>query len=332
MKFFKHTLFFVGLGATLSSCEKLWPTEKEAFSLDMNYNLKSFSPYTERVTSYENIFSAPNTTLPLTFRISDVRTYDGSRAPELLKLYPVKVWTEMYTGWERSVEEIEAKRTASNRPILEIGEHSGNVIFWNSSTDYNVKIAPDSGYYFNVEVSSEGGRKYIKDLVLRPNPAEAYTPYAKNAESVPVSSIDILGAETGRSMNVADVNVWLHRVGDGNTLSFKFFAPDLTPIPLDKFNETDWDNLVHGFNKRYNDDRTMITYDVVYPVPLVRTIPTPYTTASGDLAHVEFKFNRLGLGNRYSLHSIAFDFGIFKEGAWEVIFYFKNEAPSFALN
>lgn len=327
MKFYKILgLFFVS--QFFLACKDYFPEDKNAFSLEMNFTSEEFFPYTGRNNVYSNIFNAGNSTQPLSFRISSVRAYDGEAAPELQKPLPVKIWKSLYTGTEKSIEEIEAKRELSNRPILEIGEHSGEIIFWNSATDDNVKVDPDSGYVFDVEVTSTGGRKFFRDMVLRPQRAEPYDPYLANG-NIFVTSIDILGDSTLRLLEAGDVKVWLNRRGAGNSLTFKFLNPDLSPIDTRKFNDTDWDNLVHGFNKRVSDDYSSVTYDVSYPIPLVRTIPTKYTNTSGSHAHVEFAFNRVTGANAQNRHAMTLDFAIFEEGEWDVIFYFQNEAPSF---
>ncbi|NGM62161.1 DUF5007 domain-containing protein [Sphingobacterium sp. SGG-5] len=302
------------------SCKKNFPQDLNAFSLDMNFTQKEYQPTLGRSTVYQGNFNSGESSLPLSFRISAVRTFDGKPAPELLKLFPVSIWTGRYTGEEKSLEEIRAKRDTVMRPLWEIGEHSGTLTMWETANSNILKVFPDSGYVFDVEVQSSGGRRYFRDLKLKPQIEE---PYSLNGLII---SGGMLGEET-RTPLEGRINVWFNRVGDGSSITFKVLRPDLTPIPLNKFNTTDWENMLHGFNMRFAPDYSSVTYDVEYPIPLVSTIPTKYT-ANGN-AYALFTFDRISYGGIRSDYGIGFPFSIYQRGDWEVIFYFYDEAPLF---
>ncbi|KGE15674.1 DUF5007 domain-containing protein [Sphingobacterium deserti] len=302
-------------------CKNNFPQDLNAFSLDMNFTRVAYDPVLGRTSVFAENFNNGNSSLPLTFRISSVRAFDGRPAPELLKLFPVSIWTGRYTGEENSTEEIRAKRDTSMRPLWEIGEHSGMFTMWGTANSSILKVFPDSGYYFDVEVSSTGGRRYFRDLRLVPQLEQPY--------ETGVSNSFILGDSTRTILFDENIDVWFNRVGEGNTLSFKMFDPDLNPISLNHFGNTKWDELLHGFNKRFASDSSVVTYDVEYPIPLSSTVTTKYTNQSG-FAFVQFAFERIGLGGFRSEHFVEFPFKIHQQGDWEVIIYFNKEAPLFS--
>jgi hypothetical protein len=77
-----------------------------------------------------------------------------------------------------------------------------------------------------------------------------------------------------------------------------------------------------------NKTATFVKYDVAYPIPLTNW-PTKYTTPDGSQALLTFKYNRIGFGGFRETASMTFNFNIYQEGDWEIIFYFHNETPKF---
>lgn len=311
------------LGFLLSGCKKNFPSDLDAFSLDMNFTETEFKPVLGRTTQYQDIFNAGESTLPLTFRISSVRTFEGKEAPELLKLFPVSIWKQPYTGNETSLAEIQAKRDTVMRPLWEIGEHAGNLTMHSASNSVVLKSFPDSGYYFDVEVSSNGGRRFFKNMHLSPLKEQPYAPYVENGALFPFAT-NVLGDST---RTLITPMVWFYKKGEGSSLSFKFLGPDLAPIKLSKFNETNWDKLVHGFNKTFSPDSTSVRYDVAYPVPLVPTLETSWAT--GGSATTNFVYSRIAFGGGREFGLVRFNFNIYEKGDWEIIFFFQDEKPLF---
>lgn len=316
---YKYLLFvFATVIGLTYGCNDNFPNDYNAFSLDMNFTQQTYSPVLGRNTVFEGNFNSGESSKPLSFKISAVRTFDGQPAPELLKPFPVSIWKERYTGEEKSLEEIRAKRDTVNRTLWEVGERSGTFTMWESARSNILKSLPDSGYYFDVEVSSSGGRRYFRDLILRP---EKERPYSSEA----IITDNILGDSTRNPF--IPVNVWFNKTGEGSSLSFKMLNPDLSPISLANFGTTDWENLVHGFNKTFAEDSTRVTYDVEYPIPLVPSVQTKYTV--GSQAFVEFSYERIGMDGMRTEQTLAFPFSIYERGDWEVTIYFVDEAPLF---
>lgn len=305
----------------LQSCVKdFLPSEKDAFSLDMSFTENEFRPILGR--NYNGIFfNDDQSSRPLTFRIVNLRAFDGSEAPELLKPFPVKVWKKPYTGLETSLAEIEAKREIVNRPLWEIGIHSGSFTMWDVASSDFVRTEPDSCYVFDVEVSNSGGKRYFKDFKLKPQketPAIAYFGLTTN----------VVGDSTRQEMY--DPEFWVNRTGDGSSITFKFLDPALKPIKLSKFNAMtveDWKYLIHGFDPKFAADSSSVTYDVAYPIPLVSTLTTRYN--KDNIASSKFKYDRIAFGANRVSSIIDLNYTIYQKGDWEIIVYFPTEAPLF---
>ncbi len=314
-------LLLLWMISVIYSCKKNFPQDIDAFNLDMNFTIDYYAPVLGRNTLYASNFNHASSSLPLSFRISAVRTFEGKPAPELLKLFPVSAWKERYTGEESTLAEIQAKRDTVLKPLWEIGQHSGSFTMWQAANSSILKVYPDSCYFFDVEVSSSGGRRYFRDLKL--------VPHLEQPFSSDIIGMSLLGEETKTYLTRGKVQVWFNKVGDGSTITFKMLNPDLTAIPLNKFASTDWDLLVHGFNRRFAADFSSVTYDVAYPIPLVGSIDTKYVRAGSGNALVKFTYDLIGLNGYREPYGMQIPFRIYEKGDWEVIIYFSQEAPLF---
>lgn len=331
-------MFCLGL-LILGACKKNIPTDQDSLGEDIVYNTKEFTPVLGRNTFYSNIVSiGQNTSQPLSFKIVNVRDLDGEPATVFNDKFPVKVWKEAYTGLEKSIAEIEAKRKIEYRPLLEILEHSGNINFWGQSArSAFVKAQPDSGYVFDIEVSNTGGRRYLRNFKLKPFREQPYEPSIEDpitgSSSYPYTNAivsNMIGERTGRPLGSADIRVYMNKTentGKGTkTLTISFLDSLNNPIDPAKFNETDWPKLVHGFNPRVVDKK--VVYDVAYPIPLAR-VETAYTLANGTAAYLVFGYRRKGNLGYLELGAFAIPFAIYEEGDWEIQFRFPHEAPKF---
>lgn len=320
-------------GIVLSSCRKNLPDERLSIANDSQYTQYLYQPVLGRNTLFANNFQYGNSSRPLDFKIVNMRTFNGEPAPELTTNYPVTVWKTAYDGTEKSIAEIEAKRTTENHPLFEVRPHSGEFMMWAAANSNMVKAQPDSGYVFDVEMSNSGGRKYYQNFRLRPLRERPYEPSNLDpitgqgtSVSVNPTSLNITGMR-GQPLNTRDdVQVLFKKAGNGNSITFKFVDTLSNPIDPNKFAATDWVNLVHGFNMV--KDATKVKYEVAYPVPC-SAYPTKYTTLSGDQARVVFRFNRQAFGNVLQQCFLAFNFNIYQKGDWEITFWFKRDKPKF---
>ena len=317
----------------LSACKKNLPDERLSIANDSQYTQYLYQPVLGRNTLFANNFQYGNSSRPLDFKIVNMRTFNGEPAPELTNNYPVTVWKTAYDGTEKSLAEIEAKRTIENHPLFEVRPHSGEFMMWAAANSNMVKAQPDSGYVFDVEMSNSGGRKYYQNFRLRPLRERPYEPSNLDpvtgqgtSVSVNPTSLFITG-ERGQLLNTRDdVQVLFKKAGNGNSITFKFADTLSNPIDPNKFAATDWANLVHGFNMV--KDATKVKYEVAYPIPC-SAYPTKYTTLSGDQARVVFRFNRQAFGNVQQQCFLAFNFNIYQKGDWEITFWFKRDKPKF---
>lgn len=320
-------------GMALASCRKNLPDERLSIAADSQYTQYLYQPVLGRNTLFANNFQYGNSSRPLDFKIVNMRSFTGEPAPELTNNYPVMVWKTAYDGTEKSIAEIDAKRTTENHPLFEIRPHSGEFLMWAAANSNMIKAQPDSGYVFDVEMSNSGGRKYFQNFRLRPLRERPYEPSNLDpvtgqgtSVSVNPTSVNITGLR-GQPLNTRDdVQVLFKKAGNGNSITFKFVDTLSNPIDPNKFAATDWPNLVHGFNMV--KDATKVRYDVAYPIPC-SAYPTKYTTLSGDQARVVFRFNRQAFGNVLQQCFLAFNFNIYEKGDWEITFWFKRDKPKF---
>ncbi|TXH22615.1 MAG: DUF5007 domain-containing protein [Chitinophagaceae bacterium] len=323
-----------------SSCTKL-PEARENIDIYSEIAQVVYQPTMGRNTVIPSAFSQQGTSYPATFKILNIRRRNGDDAPELRTVLPVKVWKAAYTGFEKSIEEIENKREIQNRPVFEIGKHSGDLFMWSTANSNFIRSLPDSGYLFDIEVSNSGGRRYFQNRVLQPFREVPYVPsninsytgmqnspyVSPNGGMYMVADTSIAGVGSVNLSN-GDVNISFNKIvgSNQNKLTFRFLNNRNEFINPDKFNDTDWKNLIHGFNMVKNAEG--VTYDVAYPIPLA-AINTVYTTGGGTLAKTVFRYQRLGFGNRIENNYLGLNFAIYEPGNWEIIIRFNRYNPKF---
>ncbi|SFH00289.1 DUF5007 domain-containing protein [Pedobacter insulae] len=330
------TLGVLSISILLTSCKDNIPDVRLSLSDDSQFTVKSYQPVLGRNTLFTDNFSIGSSSIPLNFKIVNMRRFTGEAAPELTDYFPVQVWKSAYDGSEKSIAEIEAKRKIENHQLFEIRQHSGQFMMWAKANSNFVRAQPDSGYVFDVEVSNSGGRKYYKDFKLRPFKERAFEPstiIANVGQSTLLGGIpffsNIRGERTGRylSQSQEDVVVLFNKKSDvGNSLTFKFVDTLFNPIDPSKFNTTQWSSLVHGFDMV--KDAEKVTYKVAYPIPLA-AYPTQYTVGNGERALSTFKYERQGFGNVKEAAFLRLEYAIFEKGDWEIIIWFKTERPKF---
>ncbi len=341
--------FFITTAVFLlcTSCRKWLPEDQDYLSSKAVFTQTEFHPVLGRTTLYSRVFNTDNSTTPIDFRIVNVRyKRTGKPTDDLEQKYPVWVWKDAYTGYEKSVEEINAKRVKEERPLWQIRENSGDLILWASADSTRLQQLPEEGYLFDVIAENSGGSNVYRDLLLAPYREQAYEPNVYNRITGEIikdypnpvdSSIyrlnyihpalhNIVGDSTDLVMKNDSVRVLFRKTGDGNSLTFKFLNKDSVLINPSRFNRTVWDSLIHGFNVKVSD--TAVRYEVAYPIPLVK-YRTRFTNSDGSQASVNFAFDRVGFGNVTQRCSVSFSFAIYQKGDWNIIFYFYDDNPKF---
>jgi hypothetical protein len=339
---YKYLLLILST-SLLSSCyDKFLPDDIDALGPETRFLTETYTPTLGRNTLMNNNFSSGNASQPMTFKVVNMRKYNGDPAPELTETYPVSVWNIPYLGNEKSLEEIEKKRGIANYPLFNIRKHNGNFEMWAESNSSFIRTAPDSAYLFDVEVSNNGGKKYFRNLRLVPRKERPFEPtifneITGNANQVyvhPYNMSNVKGARTSRNLYAGDVEVYFRKVvdengnniGAGNSLKFIFKDSSNYNIDPNLFNLTKWEKLVHGFNMEKTTE--YVKYDVAYPIPLI-DYRTEYTNVTGNRANVTFSYERMGFGNIREVAHIVFQFAIYEKGDWEIIFRFAGESPKF---
>ncbi len=319
-----------------SSCYRSGlPETSDYLSRDMNFKQLSYTVNLGKNNVFAQVFNADYSSEPLTFSIENVRHFDGSAAPGLLNTTKARMWKDYFTGREESIKEIKEKQYFEQRPILDIRKHSGEIFFW--KTDSNT-VKPGV-YWFDVKVSNAAGSRVFHDLMLNVRLPHPYDPY----EFDDSSGLRLLPEEGGilhptsvsgvvdmlnRPLPEDSVIVYFHKKGASkNTISFKFYDQDSLLIPISNFNMTQWDSLRYesamtgeyvwpfAFNRRFNEDSTVLTYDITNPFPVLADV-------GSDKASITFRYNRISFGQRRNA-SIGLRFAIFEPGEWDIIFKFK---------
>ena len=317
------------------SCTKNLPDARLSLGSDSQFTTTVYQPVLGRNTLFSDNFTVASSSLPLTFKIVNMHRFSGDPAPELTENFPVLVWKKPYLGDEKSLAEIEAKRSLENHPLFEIREHSGQFLMWAKAKSDFVHARPDSGYVFDVEMSNSGGRRYFRNFKLQPFRERAYEPSDLNAETgqstnafiYPSIFSNIRGERTNRYLSPTEVQVLFNKKNStGNSLTFKFVDSLFNPIDPNKFAKTQWPTVVHGFDMVKTNQS--VTYNVAYPIPL-STYTTIYTTPSGQQASAVFRYDRQGFGNQLESAQLGTNFNIYEKGDWEIIFWFRTERPKF---
>jgi hypothetical protein len=90
--------FFIGLMLFIlaSGCKKGLPEDRESIGLDTRFTQTVYSPVLGRNTLFSDNLFVGASSQPLNFKILNMRTRDGSPAPELTKNTPVQVWSQPY--------------------------------------------------------------------------------------------------------------------------------------------------------------------------------------------------------------------------------------------
>jgi hypothetical protein len=325
----------LGVTSIISACKKNIPEERLSLASNSVFTITNYQPVLGRNTLFTDNFLVGNSSLPLNFKIINMRRFNGEAAPELNDFFPVMVWKKPYLGDEKSLAEIEAKRGIENHQLFEIREHAGQFVTWAKAKSNFIKTQPDSGYVFDVEMSNSGGRKFFRDFKYRPLRERAYEPsnldpYTGQASSsIIIPGVNnIRGERTNRPLGDQDAQVLFKKINStGSSLTFRFVDTLFNTIDPHKFNTTKWDEILHGFDMVLDNEK--VTYKVAYPIPLIE-YPTLYTNGDGSRARSIFRFDRQGFGNIKQSAQLALDFAIYEPGDWEIIFWFRTEKPKFS--
>jgi hypothetical protein len=326
-----------------SCVDKYLPESLDGFDKEAGFTQTLFRPQLGRTQLITNTFNGGNSTLPLSFEITGISRWDGTPAPELTEFYPVKVWDQPYLGTEQTLAEVEAKRRIEYRRLFDIRKHSGELILWENANSNFVLCEPDSCYYFDVLVQNSGGFKYTTRMRLLPQREVEFEPanidpnsglsayeYVNPTAVRQIRFKDRIQAGGKYLLEPEDVKVYFRKVEENTapekTLTFRFFNADYTPIDPARFNTTDWENLLHGFDMEKTAE--FVRYKTPYPIPLTTAV-TPYSNTRGDRISAIFSFDRINTYGVRTPASMTLEFAIYTEAHWEIHFVFASGEPLF---
>ena len=320
-----------------SSCYKqMLPGEKPYFNNDCNFSKNDFVVYPDRINTFYGIFNPANSTQPMKIELSNVTDEEGNPVPELATVVDVPQWSEYYSGLEKSVEEIEAKRTTGKLPAFYVRESSGDVVFWPVDT----AVVKPGNYIFDIVASNAAGKKTFQKFKLHVRRPRPYEPWyfddvtgdrtkSGDAYNFPRPSLNgNVKDELNNNINNNDVTIWYEwKSSTKNTFSVRMFDKDSLPISLSMMNATKWDSLRYnssvakvnvplGFNRRFSEDSAVVTYDRTNPYPIMADV-------FGERSYMELAYERRYNGVR-SVGTIGFSFALFKPGSWDIIIKFNK--------
>lgn len=197
------------------SCKKNLPEDRLSLGADSRFTQTIYRPVLGRTTVFSGNFNVASSSVPLNFKIINMRRFNGEPAQALLDYFPVKVWKTAYNGTETSLAQIEEKRAIENHQLFEVRPHSGQFVMWGEAKSRFVQAQPDSGYVFDVEVSNSGGRRYFQNMRVNPFRERPYEPSIFDAVSGQATNTNvgasivsnIRGRRTNRFLNSSDVRV-----------------------------------------------------------------------------------------------------------------------------
>ncbi|RFS25076.1 DUF5007 domain-containing protein [Chitinophaga silvatica] len=324
------------ISLVISGCYKqLLPGEKPYFNKDCNFSKSDFIVYPDRINSFISIFNPANSTQPMKVEITNATHEDGSPAPELFTQVDAAQWKDYYSGLEKSVAEIEAKRTTAKRPAFDVRATSGDIVYWPVDT----AVVKPGNYVFDVVVSNDGGKKTFQKFKLHVRRPRPYEPWyfddvtgerTKNGSNYnyPRPSLNNVQDDQNNNLKDEDAVIWYRwKSSATNTFSIKMFNKDSLPISLSKMNKTTWDSLKYfsvianlnvpiSFNRRFSEDSTVVTYDRTNPYPIMADL-------FGERSGITLAFERRFQGQR-SISNIYVPLAFFRAGAWDVIVKFNK--------
>lgn len=330
-------ILFLGLAVlVVLGCKKNFPDVRESIGIDSRFTNTVYEPVLGRNTLFTNNFFVGASSQPLDFKIINLRRRDGSAAPELTTPVPVYVWKKPYQGDEKTLEEVEAKRVVEYHPVFEVREHSGQFLMWANKSPL-IKTQPDSGYVFDVEMSNRGGRRYFRDMKLKPLKDRPFEPSNRNPLTGmelstgvrPSMVFNMIGEKTGNYIYDVEVYIFKDPSVDQSKKSLTIEVVDslYNPINPDLFRLTDWKNAIHGFNM--TKTATTVKYDVAYPIPLIN-YQTKYTNPEGTRSRLMLSYDRISFAGLREVAGLYLDFAIYEEGPWVIRMRFAGETPKFS--
>lgn len=250
---------------------------------------------------------ADESTKPLEFTIDAIHYEDGKIADKLMG-YKVDTyfWQGEYTGKEKTVQEIDKKRTKVNRPAIDINPANGNIVIYPEATD--TTIFTKGKYIIDVRVKNSAGERLIKAaLTIDVSYALPYT-YRLSGLDGKITGIDVT---FDRQVNTGNKILVYVLKKDGTAADPKtLIGYDYSSNP-DVPDLKDWHNLGLNNPTKYTEFPDHLELEIAgFPLPFV----------SGQVLRIDM-YNNGDINGGY--FNYWFDMSILKEGVWKVTIQLK---------
>ncbi|MBO9153676.1 DUF5007 domain-containing protein [Chitinophaga sp. GCM10012297] len=245
------------------------------------------------------------TTGPVTVELVDIHTKDGKPAPEMLQEVDAVEWKEEFTGQEKSLEELEAKKQIVKRPVFEINKSDGRLIFRKESYDMEAGV-----YMIDVKVTNGAGSRILKDAVevnvVKGKDFEYRNDYAW------IVCADYDWDNCAPYFDSVNITIESFKyMGPGSMMTWKFKDPNGNLMDPSKFPEGSKQKgkRLEDFVFAYRKFSDRLEYDCAFP----------FNAGSSPR---EFEWwvpgSSFGRNDRYDMFSAVF-FQIFRPGKWEIV-------------
>lgn len=247
-------------------------------------------------------------TKPLLFTIDAIHYDDGTLADKVMS-YKVDTyfWNAEYTGKEKTIADVDKKRTKVNRPAIDINPENGMVVIYPEARD-TMRLAKGR-YVIDVRVKNSAGERLIKSaLTIDVSYAGPYT-YRFAGVDGKLTGIDVTVdrlENTGKKILVYVVDKDGNPVDPKKLLGYDY-APANSPDPDLK----DWHNLGLGNPTSYTEFPDHLELEVAgFPIPYV----------AGQVARIDM-YNNGDVNGSY--FNYWFDVSFQQEGVWKVTIRLK---------
>lgn len=253
------TLYYILLLFTATACFEI--PEEGTISDGMAFSIREIpltlgcqqiigEGYSQRVT-------VAGTVIPFQFSIDRVikLNEDGSEGDDVTAIFTapvkIKIWTANFTQKEKTREELEAKRTTIEVPILSFTK--ANELFFNRGND----DTKPGKYQLDIKVTNSSGYKVFKNM-LRVNISK-YTSHMSTVYKpiVGTDSAEICTLEFNK------------KSADKEQLSVKIIEKDGTVVPTDSLIFSEGNGFKDIFQFGKTDTPNQTTFDMPFPVPFV---------------------------------------------------------------
>lgn len=294
-------ILWVAAAGLMASCTK--ETDKGFLSPALRYPNPTINVTVGASLIQSGAMVTDESTKPLEFAIDAIRSEDGKVNEDIMK-YRVDTyfWGAEYTGKEKTVDDINKKRTKVSRPAIDINPINGLIVIYPEATDST--ILKKGKYILDIKVSNSGGTRIMKGA-LTINVTAYAGPYVYSFLGVDgnVKAIDVKFEQLEKTGNKLHIYV---QKKDGSPVNPKdLVGYDYSSDPAVK-DLKDWRYLGLNNPTKYTEFPDHLELELAaYPLPIVK----------GQRLTIDM-YNNSSINGKYL--NFWFNFAIFNEGLWKI--------------